>query len=239
MWVVRDIEFRSTELDFSSSGQGRHRTTAVVADGTEIINALDLVDLDVDPDDDPIQLIVCTSCGVPGCESGNCVAIRRLDDGLVVMPCFDAMADERDAAPPYFMTSRGVPFLRGGALERLRGQAPGLADPDRWPSLSAAESARLVQFEAPAQILGAFPDEPRLREEVVLAVGGAVQQEAMAGLASLLLVASGSTNPVALVAGEPVTFYLDLRGFADEWAPLVLVDGQFRLAVAPGVGVTF
>jgi hypothetical protein len=49
LWMVERVEFQPRELDFTSSGQGRRRTTAVVADGTEIINALDLFDSEEDP----------------------------------------------------------------------------------------------------------------------------------------------------------------------------------------------
>ena len=46
---------RGRELDFSSSGGGRHSTTSLVADGVEIVNAIDF--LDVPPDAaDPVQL---------------------------------------------------------------------------------------------------------------------------------------------------------------------------------------
>ena len=60
---VDRVEFRRRELDFTSSEQGKHMTTSVVADGTELINALDLID----SEGDPIQTSVCEQCGVSGC----------------------------------------------------------------------------------------------------------------------------------------------------------------------------
>ena len=49
LWMVERVEFRRRELDFRSSGQGNHATTSVIADGIEIINALDLFDTEDDP----------------------------------------------------------------------------------------------------------------------------------------------------------------------------------------------
>jgi hypothetical protein len=72
MWPVEHIAFRSRDLDFTSAGLGRHPTTSIVADNTEIVNAIDLLDLDTDdPVSEPVQVIVCELCGTPGCNSGN------------------------------------------------------------------------------------------------------------------------------------------------------------------------
>jgi len=55
MWMVEQIEFGARDLDFSSAGLGRHATTSVLADGTEIVNALDLVVLTATNDEPTLK----------------------------------------------------------------------------------------------------------------------------------------------------------------------------------------
>src|SRR5206468_4310556 len=103
MWCIDQIAFQGRNLDFTSSGLGRHRTTAVVGDGVELVNALDLLDLT----DEPVQIIVCDCCGTPGCNSGGRVTFRRLEDALLVIPAFEAMSrgawEQTEYGPPHFI----------------------------------------------------------------------------------------------------------------------------------------
>src|SRR5689334_23088294 len=136
MWMVAEVAFRAHELDFSSSGGKSHPTTSVLADGVEIINALELVEQDADP----LAVWICDQCGTPGCNSGNRVSIRTFDDGLVMIPAFAAMVrdtwsrDENGA--PYFTRRNGIPLFRGAALRALRSQMARLGDLDQHPPLS-------------------------------------------------------------------------------------------------------
>jgi hypothetical protein len=243
MWPVERIAFRSRGLDFSSSGGGRHSTTSIVADGTEIVNAIDLLELDTDdPVAEPVQVIVCESCGTSGCNSGDRVSFRRLDDGLLMIPAFNAMAagpwELVEYGSPHFMRKRGVPLLRGQALQDLRGRLPELARLDRWPSLTIREAALLVQWEAPSRVLGQFPDAPTLREDMIAAVSHGAGHEACTALNELLRSAASDERPAVPIPGEPVTFYLE-QGGHPEWQCLTVEGETYRLALAPGSGVTF
>lgn len=236
LWTVERVEFRRRELDFTSSEQGKRMTTSVLADGTEIINSLDLFD----DEGDPIQTIVCEQCGFSGCERGNRVSVRRLDGGILFMPAFEAMAegglDAAEYGPPYFVSKRGSAFLRGAALAALASRVPFFADPQRWPSMTMRESALLLQWDAPTRVLGEFPDKPRLREELLAAASHGTGREAYDALGMAIEAASGDSRPVSLVSGEPVFFYLDQAGFPD-WTPLAFDGTKYRLALAAGIGV--
>src|SRR5688572_16755934 len=179
MWCVRNIEFRPVEMDFTSSGQGRHSSTAVYADGAEIINALDLVQFV----DGPIQLQVCGHCGITRCASGGWVSPRRFGEGLLLIPCFREMeaeprrgrsvgarGDVYEHDPPYGNEKNGPAFLTGAALERAGSRVPAFRELDRWPLLRASEFTRIMQAAAPARLLGEFPDPPQVRDELVVAV---------------------------------------------------------------------
>lgn len=235
LWTVETVEFRARELDFSSAGGGKHATTAVIADDTEIVNALDLVDTT----EDPIALIVCGHCGTPGCAGGNRVQVRRFGDGILIMPAFDAMAagdwELAEYGPPSYLSRRGAALFRGRSLAKLERRIPFFADLDRWPPLIGRDAARLIQWDAPARALGTFPDKPRLRSELIAAAATGTVPEAEAALAATLERFATDARPVQPLPGEPVTFYLDQAGFP-EWAPLTFDGTTYRLALAVGIG---
>jgi hypothetical protein len=242
MWMVEQVEFRQRELDFSSAGLGRHSTTSILFDGVEIVNALDLVASDDhEREGEPVQLIVCDHCGTPGCGSGNRVAFRRFDQGLVIMPAFDVMVpgewERTEYGPPYFMRKHGPPFLRGHALASLSERAPELANPARWPWLKVREAVLLIQSDATSRLLGEFPAPPRLRSELVAAVSHGQGNEAMVALEALLSEAHRDDRRAAAAPGEAVTFYLDQAGYP-EWQGLTFDGASYRLAVSPGLGLS-
>lgn len=243
MWIVDQIESREREFDFGSSGLDRHSTAGLFADGVEIVNALDLVDFSADADG-AIQLIVCDYCGTPGCNAGNRVSFRRLDDGLLMIPSFASMArgdwEMTEYGPPHFIAKRGAPLFSDGALHAVLARLPALVGPSSWPPLNSREAALLLQWEAPYRVLGEFPDPPRLHKNMILAAAHGSELEILDTFRKLLDDALAAEQPVSTTRGEPVTFYLDLdhAGYP-EWEPVALVGGQYRLALAPGVGLSF
>jgi hypothetical protein len=237
MWNVRNIEFRPVELDFrSSGGQGRHSTTAVFADGVELINALPLLDLC----SDPVQVIVCGHCGIVNCKPGDWVCLRRLGHGLVVIPSFPDVSERSDPeyGPPDCINRKGAAFISGDALRALGTGAVAFRELDRWPWLTASEFSRIMQWEAPTRILGEFPAPPRLQREFVVALDPGQQEETMTVFDDLLARAFASTEPVTPVRGDPVSFFLDLPGFV-EWVPLAFDSGTALLANGPDWIVSF
>jgi hypothetical protein len=236
LWMVERVQFRTRELDFSSAGLANHRTTSVLADGTEIINALDLVEAT----EDPIQVIICDACGTPGCGGGNRIVVRRFADGIVLLPAFDAMAagswELTEYGPPYFVAKHGSAFFRGRALAALEERIPFFADPMRWPALTAREAVLILQWDAPSRVLGTYPEPPRLREDQISAVSHGAGREPYAALELAIARSLADPRPVTPVAGEAVIFYLDQAGFP-EWAPLTFDGAEYRLALAAGMGI--
>lgn len=241
MWTVNEIEFRPVELDFTSSGQKRHQSTAVFADGMEFINALDLVDFR----DDPVQLSVCGHCGSTGCAPGNWVSPRRLGDGLLLIPAFRAMLEESGPhhpagapgmvfqhEPPYSIESKGIAYLTGSALGQLASLVPQFCELGRWPALSGKEVVWLLQWRAPAKVLGELPESPRVHRELVIAADPGEPEEHLPVLEKLLTEAFAGDHSVTLTAGNLVTFYLDQPGVV-EWTPLAYSDGRPLLAIGP------
>jgi hypothetical protein len=235
MWRVGRIELASRTLDFTSSGQAPRSTKALLADGVEIVNALDLVDFD-----DPSQLLVCKQCGIHGCASGGWASSRRLGDALVIAPAFLQMeedeSDEGEHRPPTFMRAKGIPLIGGRALEELRSAVPWFDRIAELPRLDGHEAARIMQWEAPQGILGRCPGAPLLRREAVASVGHGDDEETLSRFGELLDEAFASFAAVAPTACEPVPFYLEEQLGFPEWAPFGLHGAEHVLTLGPGLG---
>jgi hypothetical protein len=239
MWAAKSITLKPVELDFTSSGQGIRKDRALVADDEVIANAVDLVDFS----ENPLQAVVCTSCGFSGCEPGGWVALRRIGDAVVWLPDFETMAEGESAmtehAPPRFIGTRGALILRGLPLEWVRTKLSEFPDPRFLPALSGVEAARLLQWEAPGRLLGQFPGVPRVdRSRVIAADSGDTSLRAAEVDRLLSLYTSSREAVVSTVGAEPVTFFVDLSGI-QEWRPVAETrKGQLVFRLDPTLDVT-
>lgn len=233
MWTVESVEFRCIEVDAIGSGQGRHTNIGVWADGVQIVNDLSVFATGAES----VQLFVC-DCGYVGCKSGDWVALRRVGEGLLAIPCF-SMLDRREVEydPPDFIADRGSMYLTQAVLAALRTREPAFDDLARWPALTAREAVYIIQRSAPAHLLGVYPDQPRLRRELLIAVDPGELEEHIPVMETLLESAFGSDRPVQQTRGELVTFYLDQPGIV-EWSPLAYDGSHPALALGPDLIVS-
>jgi hypothetical protein len=220
MWCIEDLQLRPIAFDFQSSGQGVHHGRSLYADGTMIVNDIDLADLT----SSSCQVIVCDECGTIGCASGNWVVMRRLGAGVIWIPDFGRMLvgdfEQWQAAPAGYLRSRGVPLFAGASLARLQSIVPSLSV-EAMPRLRVWEAARLLQWEAPGNVLGRFPEAPVLRKEIVLASHPGERTDRCRDLDRLLagVERSDLAVDVSPSASTVISFYLDLPG-TPEWQPI-------------------
>lgn len=182
---------------------GLHDTVAwaVLAGEEPFTNAANLVEWGADP----VQLVVCGECAHPGCAQGNYVTIRTVGEGLLlVAPAFEAAAGALGLAqygPPALLERQGwlLDLERVAApLPELVAAAAGLRPP------TAAELARLAQWEAPDRALGEPASAPALGRDVLdVAADGELDGGA-----------SGSAW--------------------QEWSPLAVTRSGLRLRLEPG-----
>lgn len=229
MWRVEDIEAIPVELDFSSSGQGRRSATAIETTGVRLFNAIELVD--VEPT--ATQVEVCECCGYSRCSPGGWIAFRRIGDRIIWIPAWDEMQkgawEESEYGPPSFLRSKGAPVFSPANWARLRalhGELPACGD---LPWIDSRETVRLCQWSTPGHLLGEFPQEPRLRRDLLIAVTeGDLAAEADA-VDACLQMHFGTVRQMALVAGHvavrPIEFWLDLPG-TPSWTSFAHVENN-------------
>lgn len=249
MWSVEaiDIESCAVGLDFSSSGQGLRTATAVSAVGIRLFNAVELVD--VEPS--ATQVEVCECCGFPHCSPGGWVAFRRIGERVVWVLAWDKMKNGEwemsEYSPPSFLRTRGAPVFSAPAWDRLRALHGGLPDARALPQINSREAARLCQWSAPGRVLGTFPDDPRTRRDLLIAVtDGDLGAEAECvdqclrdhyeGVQAMELVPQ-------YISMAPIEFWLDLPG-TPSWRGLGHIEAQTcflfdgGLALVPRGGLT-
>ena len=245
MWRVEDFDVKPVEFDFSSSGQGRHVSSAIEAAGIRLVNALDLVEFDPAS----TQVHLCSCCGFSYCEPRNWVALRRLGDLVVWVPAFARMAsgdwERQEYSPPGFMASRGAPLFLPSAWEKLRRRRNDIPEASHLPPLHSREAVQVLQWSAPRRLLGTYPVEPRLQRDGVVAVtDGDLEAEVRAVDLALerYFIRPDALNvvPVAEVRSR-IEFWLDLPGIP-AWSPfgrsdtgILLLLGD-ELALSPTVG---
>lgn len=170
MLPVTTITTVARELDFSSSSGGRCVVTAVSAGDVQLCNAVELLEVETGR----LQIEVCECCGHRGCAQGGWVALRRCAEFVVWIPAWEAMErgswNANEYQPPAYFAVHGSPVFAANAWEELRRLRPVLPAAATLTPLTAREASRLVQLAAPLQVLGRYPDPPRLRRDLLLGV---------------------------------------------------------------------
>jgi hypothetical protein len=234
MWRVGRIETREAILDFTSSGQGRRRTVQLFLDGTLFANAPDLTSWEADR----FQALLCESCGVEGCKPGGWLVARRAGAYAVFLPAFEAM-EQRAAeyGPPAYVLERGCPVLGEDLYGDLADPVPALPALDLLPPLTGGELARILQLEAPSDVLGVFPDPLAVRRDVIDAVSDGLLEERLDLVDACLSRYAQSSEPIDIVGeGESpsLVFYLATSPIL-EWSPLVGRGDQAHPRLEPGL----
>lgn len=237
MWWIEEFDLLTVALDFSASEQGRGTATAVECDGTRLVQAIELVEVDADA----MQVELCEHCGVAGCAIGGWATLRRIGDCVVWLPRSDLLEDGRSSnrqhAPPSWFDQRGAPAFASAAWERLRALNGGLPAHSEVPHLTTREWVRWMQWSAPARVLGEAPARPQLRRELLLTVAeGALASEADAVDECLQQhLESASTMMFAPENSDlcRIEFALDWPGIP-EWASFARIGERVVFLLANG-----
>ena len=233
MWQIKNLELRPTALDFGSSGQGKRPVFQLFADGIKLINALELVDWDVEDS----QFLICEACGFTNCKSGDWVSVRRSDSVVLILPSSEYVWREKkdymEYCPPAYLKERGIPFLDSATYETLRSQHSSFPALEKLQPLKAKEAAVLFQWTAPDRILGE-PPEVNIQADLIVGSSEGDQTEPLKILEKLLKKQYDNVSSAVLRSKSDnervISFYLDATAFT-EWQAMVFDGSEYRLMV--------
>ncbi len=234
MWRIRNPELRPATLNFSSSGQGKPQVSQLFSEGTELINAIELVDWD--PEN--TQLLVCEACGFAKCKRGDWVSIRRSGQLILFLPSTEYIwsedrGDRDEYAPPGYLEKRGVAYFDLSTYQRLRAEHASFPPIEQIRQLSMREAALLFQLDAPARVLGT-PPEVKVRHDVFIGASEGDSEEHLRQLENLVRghyedECKASVRDIS-VEDRIISLYLDAEEFI-EWRALAFDGSAYRLMV--------
>lgn len=235
MWTIEQVVIRPVQHDFSEAGLGWHATHEVLLDGVRLANAVDQTNWSARE----FQVLVCEACGCEHCEPGGWLTLRRFGEHGVFLPAFERMQDDawalKEYQPPPYLRDRGAPVLSRHQFERFEELDVVFPSFESLPLLTAREVALLCQLEAPFELLGRFPDPPRVVADLVLAASDGDASVRCATVDRLLDQYLRTSGPASFlgVTSEVSVLYLDTVPFG-EWGPLSVRESSEALVLAPG-----
>lgn len=235
MWRIENPELRPGKLDFTSSGQDWQKVTQLYADGTQLINAVELVDWNTDD----MQVLICEACGIDHCKLGDWLRVRRSDSMILMLPAFDYVWPERPEnrfeyrPPKYLSQGDGIAYLDRSTYEGLHSQNPEFPAFEQIRRLNLREAALLFHWTAPGQVLG-VPPEVRVNEEMIVGASEGAPVDYIKHLEKRVHDHYNDTSPALLrplsESDRVISIYLDVSEFID-WKAFVIDDSGYRLVV--------
>lgn len=235
MWRIDEPTIERATLNFTSSSQGRPQVSQLKSGGVILMNALELMEWSPER----TQVIVCDSCGIPSCESGGWVNLRRTTDRVLLIPPFDEIEQDNwsrdEYRPPRYLQDIGTPYFELPAYESLVARDIGFPVVNEIALLQMREAVRLAQREMPYQIFGEPPEVRLTREKASLVIAASEGEgpEHLSKIEEILKTNYESRDAVTLRKPNTderiIYLFLDADEFT-EWAALVKNDrGQLLL----------
>ncbi len=239
MWPLLHPVVKPAAANFAESGQGKVSVTQLWQDNVRLINALSQVNwADAEAN---FQFEVCETCGYPGCAPGGWVALRRAGAMALILPAFQKIAQasrglENDYLPPRYLHN-GIGWRDRSIYEETLIDLVPCPEFQQLPQLTAWEAAKLLQWEAPQQILGDIYIRPTLPSDLVIASSEGSFLEQVPIFTELFNQFLGAIDSVIVqplqTGAQVICFYLDLAGIP-QWNALVRDGDAYSLYLEPG-----
>lgn len=234
MWCVENPTIQKTSLDFTSSGQGRCDVSQLTSGGVVLMNALELMEWNKER----TQVLVCGSCGIVGCKSGDWVNLRKAGELILMIPAFDEI--EADAwssseyRPPKYFGKKETPYFDGNDYRSLVRTGLGLPELETITNLKMSEAMRLAQLEMPFRMFGEPPviELTREKRNLVVAASEGEHQQHLETIEQILRSHYNGQAQVHLRKIEPneevILLFLDAAEFID-WKALSKSEAGYHL----------
>ena len=172
MWTSTNFKTYEKQFDFTSSEQGERTYTALKIDNTDFINMVEGLDGEIE-EDQMLQTMICSECGIYHCKPGNWIALRQSNDFVFFIPAFEELHGEQNQAeyaPPYWLRQNGSFWLTKADFEKFKKLIPELDKQKRINRITKPELLALYKSETPHKMFGDFPDFKPLRKSHILTV---------------------------------------------------------------------
>lgn len=237
MWQLTEPTVKSAVLHLVDIGEGEKTTvTQIWQHDTRLINAIERVNWqDAGAN---YQFELCETCGIVGCQPQGWVSVRKIGDGVGIVPAFEsvdqAAKDLQDEYLPPAYLNDGAIWLDPFQYESLFALALPYA---QLPRLTAWEAAKLLQWEAPHRLLGEIYTVPKLPPDSVMASSeGSFLEQVPIFVEILQQLLTTSENTVIRPVrpqDSVISFYLDIAGIP-EWKALVYDGSAYGIYLEPG-----
>ncbi|MEM1252023.1 MAG: hypothetical protein AAGI69_06285 [Cyanobacteria bacterium P01_H01_bin.21] len=238
MWQLSHPAIKAADFRFADPDEDQTDSFQLWQDDICLINALSCVNWhDTDAD---FQFEICKTCGYVGCQSQGWVSMRNMGTIVGILPAFKKIdqAPERlrqEYLPPAYLRD-GAIWINQSDYENLQSLIT-LPDFRHLPRLTPWEAAKLLQWEAPHQVLGDIYSVPKLPPNLVTASseGSFLEQVPIfTGLLQRLLAFSDNLVIRSISPQDHIiSFYLDMAGIP-EWRVLVGNSSDYRIYLEPG-----
>ncbi|MFZ1814521.1 MAG: hypothetical protein WBO55_08885 [Rhizobiaceae bacterium] len=212
MKTLADFHTKLRNMDLSEVGLGTPAVTAFVSNGIIVCNALE----NVEYHEDGFQLIICEHCGIPGCERGSLVGLKKLDDQrAILLPSVKLVrSDSHEYFPPRFMFVDGFPVLSKADYCRVKQLNENLPDWNEIAPITACDCLAMHQMTAPGSILGKLGEKALIDRNSFLAVTEGDLDTEIGALEQLIEeIEAGKQDGFSLQVDRVLEFHLDLEGF--------------------------
>lgn len=236
MWKLKNFSIKPIASSPGLADLSSSLANQLYSNEIQLINAIEWIDWG----DDPLQFIIC-NCGIMGCRDQNWVSIRQAGQIAVIMPAFEKIHDvpdymQNDYRAPAYLNDRGILYLEPEDYQKLH-ELAGFPSFDSLKPLSGWEITKILQFEAPYQVLGDYLKVPQLLPEIIMASSEGSFIEQTPKLMQLIRDLEQSRQPIRLhkvdTQTRVIAFYLDISGLP-EWEILSFEDSTYSLYLQPG-----
>lgn len=233
MWTSTNFKTYKKEFDFTSSEQGKPTYTVLKINDTDFINMIERLDGEIEADQ-IFQTILCNSCGIYHCESGNWIALRQLDDFIFFIPAFEELHGEQNQseyAPPSWLKQKGSFWLTKVDFEKFKKLIPELDKQKSINRITKSELLALYKFDTPHKMFGDFPDFKPLRKNHILAVSELDNETVFDNIESKLKVLETSNDfEIKLLTENDnvISVFLDDNSMT-EWKVLCKIEANYEL----------
>lgn len=242
MWQIKNPTIQTTTLDLSSSGQNSFSCSQLFAEDTMIINAIELVEWQ----EEQTQLLICHSCGFPGCKSGDWVSLRVAGDLILLLPAFESWLQgekiNTEYHPPTYVIKRSIPYFTVSDYETVRSLNSAFPVVGNIRKLNLKEAIWAFQLETPSRIFGNPPKKTVARKEAVIGASEGHVNEHLKFIEEFAQRHKDNESPVKLrlpkATETVISLYFDTHEFI-EWKVLAASGSEFLLMLNSEFVISF